>query len=70
MSSQQCEPRTVNSGQKVEQSGYYIYVDHVIKNDLKCFVAPKARLGLYLIKGSIAPRLGSCLHDVKWQLDV
>lgn len=70
MSNLQFESAIIESGKKVTVSGYYVYVEHVIKNDLNCFVAPKAKLGLYLTKGSTAPRLGSCPHDVKWKLDI
>lgn len=61
--------KQIISGDKVSQSGYYVYVKHVDSGiPPTCFVAEKAKSGLYLAKGSITPRLGSCPHDVEWQL--
>ena len=57
----------INSGDTVPQTGYYVYGSHVENgSNTKCFVAEKAKSGIYLMKGSVAPKLGSCPHKVKW----
>ena len=56
------------NGDKVLESGYYVYDGHDDGSE-NCFVANKAKLGLFLVKGSKAPDLGSCNHKIKWRAD-
>ena len=60
--------REVISGNKVTKSGYYVYFSHLNPDHFNdCFIAEKAKTGLYLAKGSFAPDLGSCLHQIIWR---
>lgn len=60
----------LRSGEKVTASGYYVYVRHENTEEYKnCFIANKARLGLFLVKGSIVPDLIACSHKVIWRFD-
>lgn len=70
--SQQIKERVrVTSGNRISQSGYYVYDGHLVdaENNQGCVVLEKAHSGLYLAKGSKAPGLLTCPHQVKWILD-
>jgi hypothetical protein len=68
MLAQEIEKVIITTGQKVKQSGYYVYDGHVEEGSKNCIVTDKANSGLFLAEDSFAPDLGSCPHNIKWRL--
>ena len=54
----------INSGDKVKTSGFYEPVDH---NNGECEIIEDEN-NLFLDKGSQAPKILSCQHNVVWRL--
>lgn len=59
----------VNSGDIVQQSGYYVLVKDPAHDALKCPIPEIAYSGIYFAKGYKAPDLITCSHKIKWELD-
>jgi len=57
----------VTSGKQVRITGYYKYLKHLQENRDDCFIPEQAEKMLFK-EGTKAPMLGSCPHDVVWEL--
>lgn len=53
----------IMSGEKIQQSGFYEPIEHTGK----CRILKSERI-IFLDKGSEAPKILSCQHDIKWRL--
>ena len=58
------EDIVISSGEKVQTTGFYEPLDH---DDGKCQII-EDEYNLFLDKGSEAPKILSCQHDVMWRL--
>lgn len=54
----------ISSGEKVQTTGFYEPLDH---DDMECKIMDDEN-NLFLDKGSEAPKILSCQHDIMWRL--
>lgn len=57
----------VKSGERFPVNGYYSYDGHIDNGSKNCYFSPQETNMRYK-KGELAPRLGSCPHEIKWVL--
>ena len=63
------EEVTVITDRLVRKDGHYSYLRHV-SDGIDCDAHPAAKRGMFLARGSLAPGLVTCNHDVCWKLDL
>lgn len=67
MSVLESPPKQIRNGEKFTITGYYKYAGHVVTSTENCFI-PMQSARILFKSGETAPMLGSCPHDVKWEL--